>query len=72
MYAILLHSYDYAFFFYFIIVEFEHVGDMTIFHGQYDDDEVVSRQERHVTTSSFAKWPGGVVPYEISSQFSSK
>lgn len=52
--------------------DFVHVGDMTIFRGQYEADEVGTRQERHVTTSSFAKWPQGVVPYEISSQFTSK
>ena len=56
----------------FFTAEFEHIGDMTIFHGQYDDDEVGARQERHVTTNEFAKWPEGVVPYEISSVFSSK
>ena len=52
--------------------DFKHVGDMTIFRGQYEADEVGTRQERHVTTSSFAKWPQGIVPYEISSQFSSE
>ena len=45
---------------------------MTIFRGQYEAEEVGTRQERHVVTSSFAKWPQGVVPYEISSQFTSK
>ena len=52
--------------------EFEHIGDMTIFHGQYDADELGVRQERHVVTDPLGKWPGGKVPYEISSQFSSE
>lgn len=52
--------------------DFQHVGDMTIFRGLYEAGEVGTRQERHVVTSSFAKWPQGVVPYEISSQFTSK
>ena len=45
---------------------------MTIFRGQYDADEVGTRQKRHVILDSFAKWPEGVIPYEISSQFASK
>lgn len=45
---------------------------MTIFRGQYEADEVGTRQERHVTTRSSAKWPRGVVPYTISSQFTGK
>ena len=52
--------------------DFLHVGDMTIFRGQYEADEVGARQERHVVVNLFAKWPGGVVPYEISSQFTSE
>ena len=46
---------------------------MTIFHGQYDEDEVEGgRYERNVVADSRGKWPGGVIPYEISSVFSSK
>ena len=56
----------------FCTADFLHVGDMTIFRGQYEADEVGTRQERHVTKSLFAKWPRGVVPYKISSQFTSK
>ena len=54
------------------IADFKHVGDMTIFQGEYEEGEVPSRQERHVITGSFGKWPNGVVPYSISSQFTSK
>ena len=47
---------------------------MTIFHGQYDADElgVPVRQERHAVINPSEKWPGGVIPYEISSRFSSE
>ena len=55
----------------FYTADFQHIGDMTIFRGQYEADEVRTRQERHVVVNSLAKWPGGVIPYEISSQFTS-
>ena len=53
----------------FFTAEFEHIGDMTIFHGPYDDDEEGARQERHVVSHPSAKWPHGVIPYELSDQF---
>lgn len=59
------------------IDDFIHVGDMTIFRGKYDEEKLQNeeekenkRQKRHVINNSFGKWPGGVIPYEIASQFS--
>lgn len=56
--------------------DFKHNGDMTIFLGRYDEDDVAEeaggRFERNVVTHPRARWPNGVVPYEISSVFSSK
>ena len=43
---------------------------MTIYHPYIDDQG--ARQRRNAVTHPDALWPNGIVPYEISSQFSGK
>ena len=51
--------------------EFEHIGDMTVYHP-HDEEQDEKRERRNAVNSPQQLWPGGIVPYEISSAFSSK
>ena len=51
--------------------EFEHIGDMTVYHPLSDDQDE-ARERRNAVTNPRQLWPDGIVPYEIASSFSSK
>ena len=50
--------------------EFEHIGDMVVYRPYYDNQD--QRERRNAVIHPNALWPQGIVPYEISSVFSSK
>ena len=51
--------------------EFEHIGDMTVYHPLSDDQDE-ARERRNAVLSPHRLWPDGIVPYEIAYSFSSK